>query len=323
MPADAWKHWGQWLLSVLTMRTQSTGFVYPTYPDDVLPHDDTWPVCNWLVALEYQSFIVIGFLSFLSSRALAVVLALYFSWMFSAWSDLMQAVSCPNLYSDLMHSRLPSAILLFCIERALRETNLSAQDKPPHKGSSCRRSYQLLLPLAAASAFLTFAVCMRSLHHPVWQNFAWGECLHGFPYLIAGIPFQASLLLFTHCRLPVSPAVAGMLSYLSDIGFLLIAADPWTKIFFLKHFPAWRQAWYATDRGTLEKVILGVVSWTALLGVACITDRAVSKPWKAILQWSLRHVRFSRYLAIGHAVLCICVWRHDRAWYFNYRYPRE
>ncbi|CAE8677074.1 unnamed protein product [Polarella glacialis] len=301
-PLKAWLHW---LLSVVTFTTQQQYWTWPLYPEDAWPVSGAWPTVSWMTLLEYTVFLALGALSWLnacSSRAASACIVLYFSWVCSAW---MQAEACDasSMFS-FKYSRLPSAVHLYCFDRVL------VLLPGTFKGS------KVMLSLTVASIVAAISIFRVIERHSIWSHLGLDSCRQCVPSVIAGLPLQITLLLFSHLQVSLPSPLEDRLHSLANLSYPLIVGHTWVKLFLTRYCPTWWEGWSQTA-ATLEGQLMYAPALLALtLAVAVAVQALVAEPWSELAgSVSMQHTTLIRILATGHVVLCFLVWPYDKEWY--------
>eukprot|EP00747_Dinoflagellata_sp_TGD_P106836 gnl/TRDRNA2_/TRDRNA2_169962_c1_seq3.p1 gnl/TRDRNA2_/TRDRNA2_169962_c1~~gnl/TRDRNA2_/TRDRNA2_169962_c1_seq3.p1 ORF type:complete len:256 (+),score=13.71 gnl/TRDRNA2_/TRDRNA2_169962_c1_seq3:123-890(+) len=209
-----------------------------------------------------------------------------------------------NLYQSLWYNRLPSAVIL-------HYSNLLMLAANPRFTAMSR------VLLTAAAVLIAFVGTPLLENLSVWGWLGLPNCgaLAGvgkqgdLRHVFAGLPFQLSILFFSH--LPGKPPVATgtLLRFLSRVclplqfGHRLVFAAMCTR------FPIWG-AEYRRPKGLFEQQLLYVVPLLLLnILLAVVVNELVAEPWTALAECvAMRLPRVVVFWAFSYVGLCILVW---------------
>ena len=318
-PGGSLAGWLEWMLGAATMRDFAipdsnnfdSGMVWPAYPADDFPNP-AWPTSTWFVCLEYSIFWFVGAAIAIESVLPHIVPAAtmaYIAWMFVDL-DRQPQVCCRDYYHSLRYCRLPSAMLTHCACRALARllgpTGYLRQRWTP-------------LVIAAIGGALALSTPIES--HAHWETFGFGEahCRQHLPYMVAGLPFQLSLLLFTFLDIQLPAAAASWLRYLANLNFCIMASHLWILMFFDKHAPEYVSAW-SSVRNDAEGNLFATHQLIVIFGVAALLHALVAKPVQLMVRGVARYPSLAPPLAFAHLALCLLTWPRNFSHYPLFTY---
>ena len=313
-PAGSLAGWLEWMLGAATMRDFAipdsnnfdSGMVWPAYPADDFPNQ-TWPTSTWFVCLEYSILWFIGAAIAIESVLPHIVPAgtvAYIAWMFTDL-DRQPQVCCRDYYHSLRYCRLPSAMLTHCACRAL------ARILGP-MGSLRQRWTPLVI--AAIGGALALSTPIEG--HSQWETFGFGEahCRQHLPYMVAGLPFQFSLLIFTFLDIQLPVAAAVWVSYLANLNFCIMASHLWILMFFDKHAPEFITAW-SMVRNDAEGSLFAMHQLIVIYGVAALLHALVAKPVQLLVREVAKYHSLAPPFAFAHLALCLLTWPRNFSHY--------
>ncbi|CAE7462495.1 unnamed protein product, partial [Symbiodinium necroappetens] len=318
-PAGSLAGWLEWMLGAATMRDFAipdsnnfdSGMVWPAYPADDFPNP-AWPTSTWFVCLEYSIFWFVGAAIAIESVLPHIVPAAttaYIAWMFVDL-DRQPQMCFRDYYHSLRYCRLPSTMLTHCACRALARllgpTGYLRQRWTP-------------LVIAAIGGALALSTPIES--HAHWETFGFGEahCRQHLPFMVAGLPFQLSLLLFTFLDIQLPAAAASWLRYLANLNFCIMASHLWILMFFDKHAPEYVSAW-SSVRNDAEGSLFATHQLIVIFGVAALLHALVAKPVQLMVRGVARYPSLAPPLAFTHLALCLLTWPRNFSHYPLFTY---
>ncbi|CAE7714400.1 mkt1 [Symbiodinium sp. CCMP2592] len=305
------KGWSEWLLAAVTMRNFED-WVRPAFPADDLPNP-SWQTSTWLVCLEYTIVWCLGAAHAIDSVLPGVIPAAtlaYVAWMCMDVDRQPQVCVSWEPYQSFWYCRLPSAILTHCACRAL------ARFCGPSGFISHRWT-----PVALAAIGSTLGLSTLIEGHPAWEAFGFGKhhCRQQLPYMVAGLPFQFSLLAFTFLDIKVPEPAAAWVSYLANLNFCIVISHQWMLIFFEKHAPEFTSAW-ASVKSSTEGSLFAMQQLFIIYMGAALLHGFVAKPVQLLVQELAQYSSLIPPLAVAHLALCLITWPHDRSYYPLFTY---
>ena len=319
-PHATFKGWLEWMLGAATMRNFATaesnnfdsGAVWPVFPADDFPNP-AWPTSTWFVCLEYSIVWFVGAAIAIESVLPHVVPAgtvAYFAWMCVDVDHQPHLCVSSDHYQSLRYCRLPSAMLTHCACRAL-ERILGT------KGSLRQRWTPLVI--AAIGGALALSAVVED--HPAWEFFGFGKqhCRRHLPYMVAGLPFQFALVVFTFLDIQLPAAAAVWVSYLANLNFCVIVSHHWMLVFFEKHAPEFTSAW-ASVKDVVEGNLFATQQLVIIFGAAAFLHALVAQPVQLLVREAGRYPSLAPPLASAHLALCLLTWPRNFSYYPLFTY---
>ncbi|CAE7215570.1 hypothetical protein AK812_SmicGene1678 [Symbiodinium microadriaticum] len=308
-PRASLKGWSEWVLAAVTMRNFED-WVRPAFPADDLPNP-SWRTSTWLVCLEYTIVWCLGAAHAIESvlpHLIPAATVAYLAWMCVDVDRQPQVCVQWEPYQSLWYCRLPSAMFTHCACRAF------ARFCGP-SGSLTHRT-----PVVAAiAATLGLSTCIEG--HPVWETLGFGKshCRQQLPYMLAGLPFQLSLLAFTFLDIKLPESAAAWVSYLANLNFCIVVSHQWVLMFFEKHAPEFTSSW-ASVKDRAEGGLFAMQQLFIIYAVAALLHGFVAKPMQLLVKKLERYASLTPALALAHLALCLITWPHDKSYYPLFRY---
>jgi len=282
-----------------------------------------WATVPWAFERELQVFLCIGAVKVLDLAAPKAVGVAAVAFLAHVFALELQPGACSrpgrveDLHYSLWQNRLPSAVALYYIDKALRGSRVLSWLRG-------RRGLHVLFCLAAPLAGLAATGPLQHLGG-AWDRLGFPGCgpqggvgRHGdMRYVVAELPFQAAVAAVLHLEVPVETGgrAASALRLLRDVGLCVKLGHRSVLAALGVHFPCWA-AHYFRPKGPLEQQLLFFAPFVlATVALARLVHRAVEQPWSELLRRvsgaggpsAARGAALCAW-AGGYAVLCCSVW---------------
>eukprot|EP00439_Symbiodinium_sp_Y106_P080974 s510_g19.t2 len=317
-PRIAYTGWLQWILAAVTMRdfgnpdSHGIEMLWPVYPNDDFPNQ-TWPTSTWFVCLEYSIFWFLAAVTAIETAVPHLVPAgtlAYLAWMYMDPDHLPQVCGHRDYYRSFWYCRLPSALVVHCACRGIRRCCGPSGSLPG-----------LRMPFVIAAIGFALALDTAIEGHPSWKDFGFGEhhCRRHLPYMVAGLPFQVFLLVFTFLDIKLPKPAAAWVRYLANLNFCVMASHLWVLMFFDKYAPEFVSAW-ARVRNDAEGQPFAMHQLFIVFVVAAVLHWFVAEPVQLLVQRLAKYSSLALTLAFAHPLLCLMTWPRNHSYYPLFAY---
>ncbi|CAE7791811.1 unnamed protein product [Symbiodinium sp. CCMP2456] len=317
-PRIAYAGWLEWILAAVTMRdfgnpdSRGIEMLWPVYPNDDFPNQ-TWPTSTWFVCLEYSLFWLLAAVTAIETMVPHLVPAgtlAYLAWMFMDPGHLPQVCGHRDYYRSFWYCRLPSAMVVHCACRALMQSCGPSGFLP-----------RLCTPFVIVAIGVALALDTAIEGHPSWKDFGFGEdhCRRHLPYMVAGLPFQFFLLVFTFLDIKLPKAAAVWVCYLANLNFCVMASHLWVMMFFDKYAPEFVSAW-ARVRNDAEGQPFAMHQLFIVFVVAAVLHGFVAEPVQLLVKGLAKYTWLALTLAFAHPLLCLMTWPRNHSYYPLFAY---